>query len=388
MRICVAGAGIVGLTTAYALARRGHDVTVVDAGSGPGQGTSGANGGQLSYSYVAPLADPSIWQNLPSYLLHPDSPLTFRPRLDLNQWRWCLQFLMACNAKASARATAALLRLAFFSRDCLAALQGELALDFDFRQAGKLVMVSTPAGLKAASAQVEFQRSLGCEQEVLDAKRCMEIEPALAPSAARWLGGVYTASEQVGDCAAFCGQLAARLARSAGRVHFVFDTAIAGALVERQRLVALSSSAGDIAADHFILANGCGSARLAAALGFTLPVYPLKGYSVTLAAGAGCGLPSVSITDVANKIVYARLGKRLRVAGMLEIVGHDLSVDARRCAKLAAQAGTLFPGISHDIADMSPWAGARPATPTGLPVVGRGPLTNLSLNVGDRKSVV
>ena len=381
MKICVLGAGVVGLTSAYALARRGHEVTVVDAHARVGQGASLANGAQLSYSYVAPLADPSVWRNLPTYLLDRESPLSWRPAFDPAQWRWIARFLMACNARASARTTAELLRLAFLSRDCLAQLQRELALEFDLRRAGKLVMLSSAAALQSARRQVEVQRGLGCEQQVLSAERCVDIEPALAASRARWVGGVYTPSEQVGDCAAFCEQLAAALAAQANPVRFALGTAVDGVVMAGGRVAALRSPAGDIEADAFVLANGVGSVKTAAQMGFALPIYPLKGYSVTFAADAAAGLPSLSVTDLANKIVYARLGARLRVAGRVDIVGADLALDERRWQALARQARQLFPALAEG-GEVAPWAGLRPATPGGAPVIGRSPLANVFVNAG------
>lgn len=382
MKICVVGAGIIGVTTAYALAQRGHEVTVVDALSSAGRGASHANGAQLSYSYVAPLADPSVWKSLPGYLFQRRSPLTFRPKFDPAQWRWIARFLMACNTRASAHATAELVRLAFFSRDCLASLQAELVLDFDFREAGKLVMFSSDAAIAAARRQVRFQEPFGCEQKVLSTAACIEVEPALAASAERWAGGVHTASEQVGDCARFCEQLIAALAHRGSGVRFAFDTTITGAVKSQGRLAALQSSGGDITADAFVLANGVGSARIASTIGLALPIYPLKGYSVTFDAADIGGMPEVSITDFPNKIVYARIGNRLRVAGRIEIVGSDTSVDAGACRLLADEARRLFPQLRGDGAQLSPWAGQRPATPTGMPIIGRTPMPNVFLNTG------
>lgn len=371
------------MTTAYSLARRGHAVTVIDAGSRAGHGASFANGGQLSYSYVAPLADASVWKALPSYLLDRNSPLSWRPKLDIAQWRWIAKFLMACNRSASAHATTELLRLAFFSRDSLAVLQRELGLEFDFRTAGKLVMLPSKAALDSARRQIQFQQNLGCVQEVASIARCVEIEPALASAMHRWTGGVYTASEQVGDCATFCEQLAGALAQRQPGVRFAFDTTVTGAILSQGRVAALKSSSGDIAADAFVLANGVGSMKVASAMGFGIPIYPLKGYSVTLSTTPGDGhMPSVSVTDLLKKMVYARIGDRLRVAGRVEIVGDDLAVDERRCRALANEAKRLFPAISFDQDSIFPWAGLRPATPTGIPIIGRGPISNVFLNTG------
>lgn len=307
------------------------------------------------------------------------------------QWRWIARFLLACNGGTARRSTAALLQLAFFSRASLGALQRELALDFDWREAGKLVMLPSAAAVEGARRQVDFQRTLGCEQRVLPLVDCVGIEPALAGCDGGWAGGVYTASEQVGDCAAFCAQLAAALARRG--VVFNFNTDVNGAVVEKGALVALRSNIGDIAADRFVLANGTGAARLAAQMGLRLPVYPLKGYSVTFAAAIETGamqgggvqtgaLPSVSITDLAKKIVYARIGARLRVAGRIEIVGHDAKLEARRWRALAQEARRLFPALAACDDELQPWAGMRPSTPDGLPIIGRAPLDKLFINAG------
>lgn len=382
MKICVVGAGIIGLTTAYSLAQRGHEVIVVDSFGNAGQGTSYANGGQLSYSYVAPLADASVWKSLPKYLFHKNSPLTWRPKLDAAQWRWIAKFLMACNARASARATTELLQLAFFSRDCLASLQAELALDFDFRPAGKLVLFSSASAIDAARRQVWFQEPLGCVQEVLSASACVEVEPSLAASRHRWAGGVYTKSEQVGDCAKFCEKLTEAISQKYPSVRFSFNTTVTDAILSRGRVAALASSSGFIDADAFVLANGVGSVQVASAMGFKLPIYPLKGYSITFDTTGGSEIPSISITDFPNKIVYARIGNRLRVAGRIEIVGSDLSIGESACRLLVDEAKRLFPALRSNDQNLSPWAGHRPATPTGMPIIGCSPVSNVFLNAG------
>ena len=382
MKVCVIGAGVVGVTTAFALARRGVEVTVIDEGAGAGLGTSFANGAQLSYSYVAPLADPSVWRALPKYLLCSNSPLTWRPAPDMQQWRWIVRFLHACNARAAESTTKSLLKLAFFSKACLADLQEQLRLDFSHRTAGKLVMLSTENDMEKAKRQVALQAELGCEQEVLPISRCVDIEPSLERARARWAGGVYTASEQVGDCAKFCRGLADVL-QSRYAVRFLLGTRVTGARMEGNRINALRTTAGAVEADAYVLANGVGAASLGKALGLHFPIYPLKGYSVTLEAGLNAeDLPSVSITDAARKLVYARVGNRLRVAGRAELVGNDLTIDRERCRELALEAESLFGTKMADGDDISPWAGLRPATPTGLPIIGATPLPNLLANVG------
>ncbi|MES2069723.1 MAG: D-amino acid dehydrogenase [Pseudomonadota bacterium] len=385
MHICVLGAGVIGVTTAHQLLQAGHQVTLVEAQAQPGQMTSYGNGAQLSYSYVAPLADPSVWSKWPHYLFSADSPLTLKPQFDPAQWRWLLKFLAASTAQQVKRTTIDLLQLAFFSRDKLAQLLAAQPLDFSYRTAGKLVMFTEQAALESARAQVDFQAQYGCQQEVIGAQRCMEIEPALAASSRQWAGGVYTASEDAGDCAQFCAQLLEAMKISA-QFHFLPNLAIDNVRAGNDRLHAVSAGGQDIAADSFVLAMGVDSAEFARKLGFTLPVYPLKGYSITVPVTGpwASSAPQVSITDLSRKIVYARLGERLRVAGRVEIVGMDRSIPPSAVQELVSGTKDLFPdcGDLSDASQLSPWAGFRPATPTGLPVIGKSPLSNLFLNVG------
>src|SRR5450830_1553449 len=388
MHICVLGAGVIGVTSAYRLLRDGHQVTLIDARPQAGSGTSLGNGAQLSYSYVAPLADPSVWTHWPHYLFSADSPLSLRPQLDPAQWRWLLQFLGACNATRVQRTTIDLLRLAFYSRDELSQLQQDLPLAFEHRIAGKLVMYTDPAGLDAARKQVAFQARHGCQQEIIDTARCLEIEPALGNSQRNWAGGVYTASEAAGDCALFCQGLVEAMRAQMG-FRFLSSTAIDSLHLQNQRIATVHTSAGAIAADSFVLALGADSAALARQAGLRLPVYPLKGHSITVPlddAQTQAAAPQVSITDISRKIVYARLGNRLRVAGRVELVGLDRSIPPRAIDELRQGVDTLFPGSlgagGHDNARLSPWAGFRPATPSGLPLIGATPVDNLFLNVG------
>jgi len=386
MHICVLGAGIVGVTSAYRLLEAGHQVTLVDAEAQPGTQTSLGNGAQLSYSYVAPLADRSVWTHWPEYLFSADSPLTLRPKMDPAQWRWLIKFLAACNTRTARKTTIDLLQLAFFSRDQLAQLAQATPFDFQHRTAGKLVMYTDLNGLNTARKQVEFQAGHGCRQEVIDAIRCMAIEPALANAKRDWAGGVYTPSEEAGDCALFCQRLVEAMSRLPG-FRFAHSQRIGKLDIRNDTLTAVHAGDEQISADRFVLALGAESAAFARQAGFSLPVYPLKGYSITVqlhSSASRAAAPKVSITDLAKKIVYARLGERLRVAGRVEILGLDRHIPPSAIEELKRGVDELFPG-SADLSDnaaLSPWAGFRPATPTGVPIIGASPVINLYLNVG------
>ncbi|MDP9898111.1 D-amino acid dehydrogenase [Variovorax ginsengisoli] len=379
MRVCVMGAGIVGLATAWQLERQGHAVTVVDRAQA-GAGASGGNGAQLSYSYVQPLADPAIWRQLPKLLLSPASPLKLRPQLDPLQWRWGVEFLAACNAGTSRRSTAELLALAADSRAGFEAMRADVAPDCDFSATGKLVLYSSAASLAGAERQIALQRALGSVQRLVSADECIAIEPALAGYRAHIAGAVHTPSECAADCLKVCQELL-RVLHARG-VHFLLDTDVRGFDVRAGRVAAVQTSAGDVAADAFVLALGTASHRFGRQLGMYLPVYPLKGYSITVEVD-DIAAPRVSVTDSARKVVFARLGSRLRVAGMAELVGQDERIPAGRIEALVAATRAVFPQASRfDV--LNPWTGMRPATPTGLPIIGRRPgaPANLLFNTG------
>jgi len=376
----VLGAGVTGLTTAHCLAGDGHRVTVVDRAVGPGRGASFANGGQLSYSYVAPLAALSALRDLPGWLVRRDAPLRFRPRLDPRQWAWCLRFLAACTGVQNRHATERLLRLSMYSRDQLDAMLDLTPLAFDHSRTGKLVVYSSAESFRAAQAQMEFQRRLGCEQSALDAQACLDIEPALAAIGHRLIGGIFTPGEQAGDCRLFCQALETRL-RAMGTVSFFYDREVRRLLVDGRRALGVETRAGVMEADAYVLALGTGSPGLAADAGIRLPIYPLKGYSLTVQVRDPGRAPRISVTDSARKIVYAPLGDRLRVAGMADLVGWSDQIDQSRISLLVREARQAFPDAS-DYLRVEPWSGLRPATPTSVPILGPTPLGNLWLNVG------
>jgi len=369
--VCIIGGGVIGLASAYALVRAGHEVTVIDARQTLGSETSFANGGQLSYRYVAPLADAGVPLQAIGWLLRGDSPLKLRPRLDPQQWRWMAAFLGACRGSVNKRNAAHLLRLASLSQDTLQQWRDEDHLDgFDWRRNGKLVTFRNAGSFGQARSKVADI----LQQQVLSGADCARLEPALAGGG--FVGGIYTPNEEVGDCHAFCQQLAARLEAS-GRCRFLLGRKVTG--IRQAGGVVQAIELGDevMPVEHLVLAAGYRSAEL----GVPLPLYPLKGYSLSVPIGMQHQAPNVSITDYDRKIVYARIGEQLRVAAMVDIVGFDARLEPKRLALMKRQALETFP-LAGDYTHAMEWAGMRPATPTGVPLIGASTCRNLWLNLG------
>ena len=383
--VVVLGAGIIGITTAYYLHKAGHRVTVIERNAHAGLETSYANGGQLSYSYVAPMAGPGVVPKIPPWLLRTDSPLRFYPKFDLDQWRWCLNFIRACNRPQAEISTVHLLRLAYYSRDLIHDIVATEPITFDYRRNGKLVIYSDEASFDGARRTLDFQRAFASEQKALDGKECLALEPALEHIRQRLAGGIHTPSEDAGDCYDFCVAME-NLLRNRG-VTFLTSTSVERFVCNepRARIEAVHTSAGDIVADAYIMAMGAANGWHAKKLGFHLPIYPLKGYSLTLDTSAAknyASAPRISVTDSAYKVVYALLGTELRIAGLADIAGFDTMLDKVRVGLLRRQAQAVFPNAGDYAADLQPWCGLRPATPKGTPILGASPVANLFLNAG------
>jgi len=378
MQIVVIGAGIVGLTTAWSLSRDGHSVTVVDRAPGVGQGTSFANGAQLSYSYVAPMASRAVLAALPKYLFSASSPVRYHPSFDPDQWAWLARFLGACTDATSAANTAKLLALSFLSRDSLHDLARQTGIEFHHAARGKLVVQSSAASQAEAEAQMALQAAMGCAQTALTAAECVALEPGLESIAPRLAGGILTPSEEVGDCWVLCVGLETHL-RAAG-VSFLLGQE-ARLVTQSQRVLGVELPSGRITADLVVLAAGTGSPALGSQAGVAIPVQPIRGYSISPRILSSNRAPVRSITDTARKTVYAPLGDRLRVAGFAEIGGAGAAPLDSRGASLSHELQAIFPGACATD-DLRPWTGLRPATPTGVPRIGPSPIAGLWLNLG------
>ena len=381
MKVCVIGAGVVGVTSAYLLARDGHEVTLLDSRQQPAEHSSFANGGQLSYSYVAPLAAPDVWANLPAWLCRKDSPLRMTPRLDPQQWRWSLAFARASNASSARASTAQMLTLSYLSRDELNRLLVHTPVDFHHVTNGKLIVYRDPAKIRRARELVQYQSGHGSTQQVLDAGETLAVEPAISAMKDALAGAIYTPDEEAGDCHAFTSGLFQQFLGMPG-ARAEMGHAVVRLKREGGRIVAAQTSRGDITADAFVVATGVGTRALLDPLGQYVPIYPLKGYSLTVPlAPDDHTAPIVSVTDYEQRIVYARLGPVLRIAAMVDIGAQDNSIDPARITQLKRQVKAMFPSL--DLSSAREWAGLRPATPSGKPIIGRShSAKNLWLNVG------
>lgn len=378
--VTIVGAGIIGLTTAAALVRSGRSVTVIDSATSVGMATSFGNGCQLSYGYVAPLAQPGLIAELPKLLFSKGSPLRIVPRMDPEQWAWMLKFLRACSKSIAQRNSLELLTLGQLShQETDMWLEGADAESLSFTRSGKLVVLPSAESLAKAKAQVELQSGLGPLQRAVTEEETLAIEPALATFRGRMAGSIFTDSECAVDSYALCKHLELQL-RARG-VRFELGKKVQGFKLTDNRVSHLVTDQGIHDVDGLVLATGPGSSALAGKLGFTVPVYPLKGYSITAAILDPTRVPKVSVTDSSKKVVYARIGSRLRIAGVAEIRGYDSSIDARRISELVGHTRAAF-GDAVDLSSVSAWTGLRPATPTSVPIIGVSPVRNVFLNVG------
>ncbi len=375
--IIVIGGGVVGLTSAWWLLEAGYKVTLLERAPQVGTGTSYSNGGQLSYRYVSPLADAGVPLKAIQWMFQEYGPLRFKPQFDAHQWRWLAAFLANCRVDANRRTTHKLLQLGELSRQAMVELEPVVPpAAFQWRDAGKLVVYRTRKAFEAATAKSDPSSTA----QVWSAAECAAHEPALADIADRLEGGIYNSGEAVADCYAFCVALAERIAAHPRFTGFVHGDA-ARLLTSGDRITGVETSAGVVKADAYVLAAGMQSRALAKTAGIALPIYPLKGYSLTAPIRPGDVAPEISVTDFERKVLYARIGGNLRVAAIVDMIGEDLNLDARRLASLTRQVRETMPHAA-DYDSITPWAGLRPATPNSAPIVGPTPYANLWLNIG------
>lgn len=379
MKITILGAGVIGVTSAYYLAKAGHEVTVLDRQSGPALETSFANAGEISPGYASPWAAPGIPQKALKWLFMKHAPLIIRPMVDAATWRWMTAMLRNCTSARYAVNKGRMVRLAEYSRDCLIALREETGIAYDHRTQGTLQLFRNAKQLDGIGKDIEVLKADGVPFEVLDPAGCVTAEPGLQPVRGKIVGGLRLPNDETGDCFKFTNELQKR-AEALG-VQFRFGVDIRRLRQEGNRVVAVETAEGEIRSDIFVAALGSYTPALLKPLGLRLPVYPVKGYSITVPIVDETRAPVSTIMDETYKIAITRLGDRIRVGGMAEIAGFSNDLPQTRRATLEHSVEDLFGGAGNQ-KEATFWSGLRPMTPDGTPVVGATRFANLFLNSG------
>ena len=379
MQVLVLGSGVIGVSMAYYLARAGHEVTVVDRQAAPAMETSFANAGEVSPGYSAPWAGPGVPLKAIKWMLMHHSPLVIKPMLDPAMWRWGMSMLANCTEARYRINKSRMVRLAEYSRDCLKALRAETGIAYDERSQGTLQLFRTQKQLDGVGKDVEILQQYGVPFQVLDRSGYLEHEPALALVKEKFVGALRLPGDETGDCFKYTQNLA-KMAEALG-VKFRFGVNIKGIERSGNEISGVTTDHGQLTADRYILALGSYSPLLAKPLGIDLPIYPVKGFSITVPISQPEFAPESTIMDETHKVAVTRLGDRIRVGGTAQLSGYDLRLDTSRRKTLEFVVSDLFPR-GGDVAKAEFWTGLRPMTPDGTPIIGASPFTNLYLSTG------
>jgi D-amino-acid dehydrogenase len=379
VKVLVLGGGVIGVTTAYYLANSGHEVTVVDRQAEPALETSFANAGEVSPGYASPWAGPGVPIKAIKWLLMKHGPLVIRPKLDPAMWAWLIKMLRNCTSARYAINKSRMIPLAEYSRDCLRVLRAETEIHYDERSRGTLQLFRTQAQIDGTAGDIAVLKQYGVPYEVLDRDGCVGAEPALAAVKHKIAGGLRLPQDETGDCHMFTQALAARAAKLG--VQFRLNTTIERLIADASGISGVATSAGLLQADVYVVALGSWSPRLLRPLGISIPVYPVKGYSITVPVADGDAAPVSTVMDESYKVAITRLGDRIRVGGTAEVSGYSGKLYPARRATLDHSLTDLFPRGGNP-AEAKFWSGLRPMTPDGPPVIGATRYANLHLNTG------
>lgn len=385
MKVVVIGAGVVGMTTAWFLAKRGHEVEVIDQESGSGLVTSYANGGQISVSQSEPWSNPGAPIKVLKWLGREDAPLLFRMRADLKQWAWGLRFLLECFPGRTKQNMLDILKLGIYSRQCLQELRSSERLEYHQVTKGILQIHTDEAEFETANLRLASLMEYGLDMSLCAPEDLLRIEPALRQSSVPIVGATYAADDESGDAHLFTRELE-RACASRFDVAFTYDTKLAGfvgsgSAISGIRLIGKDGEVATKHADAYVMATGSVTDALLRPIGLSVPIFPVKGYSLTAPVTDPSLAPTVCITDENGKVAMSRLGNFLRMAGTAELNGFDRSINDERCEGIIKRVKKLFPqGVDYGHAKK--WAGLRPMTPSSVPMVGRTKFSNLYLNSG------
>lgn len=379
MRVVVLGAGIIGITTAYYLARQGVEVEVLDRQRAAGLETSFANAGELSYGMTSPWAAPGIpWKAVKWMFMH-HRPLLILPSMSPVMWKWCAQMLKNCNADSYALNKSRMVRISNYSRDSLTELMKELPIDFDLREQGTLQLFRKQKQFDASKADQDVLAKFDSPFEVLDRDGCIAVEPGLAQVADKFVGGLRLLSDRTGDCRMFTQALADKCAEMGVTMHY--NVNIDGFAMENDKIVGVETSDGRVTGDKYVCAMGPYAPIMLRTVGIDVPIYPIKGYSITLPITDADAAPRSTIMDETFKVAITRLGDRIRVAGQAVIAGYNSKLSSHATDSVRHVVSDLFPN-GGDVSKAEGWTGLRPMTPDGTPVIGPTKYDNLFLNTG------
>ncbi|OPX55025.1 D-amino-acid dehydrogenase [Oceanospirillum multiglobuliferum] len=379
MNILILGSGVVGVTSAYYLAKQGHQVTVIDRQASPAMETSHANAGQVSFGYSSPWAAPGIPLKAMKWLTQTHAPLKLALTADPHQWTWMTKMLANCTEARYAVNKARMVRVSEYSRISIDALRAETGISYEDRQQGTLQMFRSQKQVDAVGKDIEVLKQFGMKYEELDMAGCIAAEPALARVKDKFVGGLRLADDQTGDCYTFTNKLA-KICEEMG-VKFLFETEIEGLTDNAGKITGVKTRQGTLTADHYVVAMGSFSRQLLKQVGIDAPIYPVKGYSLTVPITNYDAAPVSTVMDETYKVAITRFDDRIRVAGTAELSGYNLDLPAKRRATIAMVVSDVFPE-GGDVAKAEFWTGLRPMTPDGTPLIGKTKFDNLSLNTG------
>ncbi|MDH2431600.1 D-amino acid dehydrogenase [Pokkaliibacter sp. MBI-7] len=379
MKVLVLGSGVIGVTHAYYLAKAGHSVTVVDRQPGPALETSYANAGQISPGYSAPWAAPGIPVKAMKWLAQRHAPLKLHPQMDTTMWKWMMQMLSNCTESAYAVNKERMMRLAEYSRDCFIQLRKDTGIQYNDRQQGTLQLFRTDKQVKASQSDIAVLERCNVPYEVLSMDQCIAIEPALERVREKFISGLRLPGDETGDCFEFTSKLV-EISKQMG-VEYLFDTTVNKLLSRGGNIIGVDTSAGELTADIYVVAMGSYTPFLVNPLGLELPIYPVKGYSLTVPITNADAAPVSTVMDETYKVAITRFEDRIRVAGTAELSGYNLKLREPRRETIAMVVRDVFPD-GGDVDKAEFWTGLRPMTPDGTPLVGKTQISNLYLNSG------
>ena len=379
MEIIVLGSGVVGLTSAWYLAQAGHEVTVIDRQSRSGEETSFANAGQISYGYSSPWAAPGIPKKAVKWLLQQHAPLKIKPSLSPQLYKWASQMLLNCSQRRYQVNKSRMLSLSNYSQECLSQLRKEQRISYEGKQQGTLQLFRNQQQLDGAQKDMRLLELSGTQHTLLDVEGCLNQEPGLRPVADKLAGGLYLPDDETGDCFLFCQQLT-KLAERAG-VKFEFDTNVQSIVKDGDNICGVITNRGTFIADSYVVAMGSYSTQLLNSIGIHIPVYPVKGYSLTVPIKDEQLAPHSTVMDETYKVAMTRFDDRIRIAGTAELTGFDYSIPEKRKATIAMVVKDLFPQAGY-FEQGEFWTGLRPMTPDGTPIIGKTQYKNLYTNTG------